>query len=228
MNDSQSVTTSQSEDAAPRPRPSSRGLDPEKRARFLEIARRRFIEEGYARTSVSAIVREAGVAQGTFYLYFKSKEQLLGQLRREVLAAYITAFARGSAGVGPADARLLAGLDAIHAEVGRQQELVRVFRQAATGAESEQQVLVGRRKLAAPLGALIAEGADSGVFEVDDPVLSAHFVISLLANLLTEALAHAEPAAPEAVVALSSRFVLRALGVPAGRLDALVPLPQVS
>ena len=79
-------------------------------------------------------------------------------------------------------------------------------------------MLVGRSKLAAPLGALIAEGAEHGVFEVDDPVLSAHFVISLLANLLTEAVphdgaAHAEPAEPEAVVAQSSRFVLRALGV---------------
>ena len=77
MNDSQSVTASQSEVDTPAARASSRGPDPEKRARFLEIARRRFVEEGYARTSVSAIVREAGVAQGTFYL------QRPGRLRFE-------------------------------------------------------------------------------------------------------------------------------------------------
>ncbi len=228
MNDSQSVTTSQSGSTAPPSRSSSRGPDPEKRARFLAIARRRFVEDGYAKTSVSAIVREAGVAQGTFYLYFKSKERLLGELRRQVLQAYMSAFSTGASGNGPADARLLAGLEAIHAEVARQRDLVRVFRQAATGEESEKQVLVGRRLLAEPLGAVIAEGAHAGAFDVDDPVLSAHFVISLLANLLVEALDHNEPADPQTAVTHASRFLLRGLGVPAPRIDQLAPLEDPS
>lgn len=168
------------------------------------------------------------MAQGTFYLYFKNKEQLLGELRRGVLQAYMAAFDAAVSTEGPADARLLAGLEAIHAEVSRQAELVRVFRQAATGEESERQVLAGRRRLAAPLGALIEEGLRDGVFEVDDPVLSAHFVISLLANLLVEAISHAEPAAPDTVKVRSARFVLRALGVPARRVDQLAPLEDPS
>lgn len=164
------------------------------------------------------------MAQGTFYLYFKSKEQLLGELRRGVLQAYMAAFDEAVGVPGPADARLLAGLDAIHREVTRQAALVRVFRQAATGEESERQVLAGRRRLAEPLGALIAEGVQEGAFAVDDPVMSAHFVISLLANLLVEAISHAEPAAPDTVKVQSARFVLRALGVPARRVDQLAPL----
>ena len=216
VNDSQSVTASQSG--------SSRGLDPEKRRRFLQIARRRFIEDGYARTSVSAIVREAGVAQGTFYLYFKSKERLLGHLRREVLQDYLDALNAGSAGAGPADARLLAGLDAIHARVHHHRDLVRVFRQAATGEESDLQVLQGRRSLVRPLAALIAVGQQDGSFAVDDPELSAHFVISLLANLLYEALTYDEPTSPAKVTAAASRFLLRALGASPARIDALVPL----
>jgi AcrR family transcriptional regulator len=39
-----------------------------------------FAEQGYAATRVSDIVREAGVAQGTFYLYFKSKQAIFEQL----------------------------------------------------------------------------------------------------------------------------------------------------
>jgi AcrR family transcriptional regulator len=35
-----------------------------------------FAEKGYHRTKVSDIVRKAGVAQGTFYLYFDSKKSL--------------------------------------------------------------------------------------------------------------------------------------------------------
>ncbi len=215
MNDSQSVT--------PRQSSTTRGPDPEKRRRFLEIARRRFISDGYARTSISAIVREAGVAQGTFYLYFKSKEQLLGSLRREVLGDYNAALEEGSRGEGPADARLLAGLDAIHERVHHHRDLVRVFRQAATGEESEEQVLQGRRSLARPLAALIEEGQREGSFQVDDPEISAHFVISLLANLLYEALTYDTPAHPEAVTRHASRFLLRALGVPSARIDVIVP-----
>ncbi|MFT5684081.1 MAG: AcrR family transcriptional regulator [Myxococcota bacterium] len=215
MNDSQSVT--------PRQSSSSRGPDPAKRRRFLKVARRLFIAGGYAKTSVSAIVRESGVAQGTFYLYFKSKEQLLGSLRREVLLDYIAALETGSRGPGPADSRLLAGLDAIHARVHHHRDLVRVFRQAATGEESAVQVLQGRRSLATPLAALITEGEQDGSFAVDDPEISAHFVISLLANLLYEALTYEEPARPEVVTLHASRFLLRALGVPPDRIDALVP-----
>ena len=216
MNDSQSVTTSQST--------SSRGLDPQKRQRFLDIARRRFIADGYTRTSISAIVREAGVAQGTFYLYFKSKEQLLGHLRREVLIDYLAALKAGSDGEGPADARLLAGVAAIHDRVHHHRDLVRVFRQAATGEESEVQVLQGRQSLVRPLAALIEDGLKDGSFAVDDPSLSAHFVISLLANLLYEVLTYDKPAGPEAVTLHASRFLLRALGAQPARIDALIPL----
>ena len=215
MNDSQSVT--------PRQSSSSRGLDPEKRRRFLEVARRRFIAGGYAKTSISAIVRESGVAQGTFYLYFKNKEQLLGHLRREVLLDYIAALQAGSGGEGPADVRLLAGLDVIHARVAHHRDLVRVFRQAATGEESEVQVLQGRRSLARPLAAIITEGMEDGSFVVDDPELSAHFLISLLANLLYEALTYEEPAGPAVVTEHASRFLLRALGVKPDRINVLVP-----
>ena len=71
MTDSQSVERSPSAKA--------------RRRQLLEVARRRFLEVGYAQTSVSAIVKEAGVAQGTFYLYFPSKEAVLVSLRGEVL-----------------------------------------------------------------------------------------------------------------------------------------------
>ncbi|MCD9022079.1 TetR/AcrR family transcriptional regulator [Cohnella sp. NL03-T5] len=40
----------------------------------MEIALKRFAKDGYHPTKISDIVGEAGVAQGTFYWYFKSKE----------------------------------------------------------------------------------------------------------------------------------------------------------
>lgn len=43
---------------------------------ILEAAIRKFHQKGYQKTRISDIVGEAGVAQGTFYLYFKSKEEI--------------------------------------------------------------------------------------------------------------------------------------------------------
>src|ERR1700730_11755590 len=43
---------------------------------ILEAARRIFASLGYAGTNVEEIAKEAGMAKGTVYLYFKSKEEV--------------------------------------------------------------------------------------------------------------------------------------------------------
>ena len=49
----------------------------EKRERILEGALRAFAKKGFYNTRVSEIASEAGVADGTIYLYFKNKDDLL-------------------------------------------------------------------------------------------------------------------------------------------------------
>lgn len=47
---------------------------------LLEIAYRMFISRGYENTSVDDIIAEAGIAKGTYYYYFESKEQTLEEV----------------------------------------------------------------------------------------------------------------------------------------------------
>jgi len=51
-----------------------------RREELLALALRLFMTVGFERTSVEQITREAGVAKGTFYHYFASKQDLLAQL----------------------------------------------------------------------------------------------------------------------------------------------------
>lgn len=44
---------------------------------LLDIAYRMFISRGYENTSIDDIIVEAGIAKGTYYYYFESKEQTL-------------------------------------------------------------------------------------------------------------------------------------------------------
>ncbi len=47
---------------------------------LLEIAYRLFLQKGYEETSVDAIIEEAGIAKGTYYYYFETKEQMLEEV----------------------------------------------------------------------------------------------------------------------------------------------------
>ena len=52
------------------------------RQKLLAAAELEFGEKGFHTASVSSITRRAGVAQGTFYIYYDSKEEILRELVR--------------------------------------------------------------------------------------------------------------------------------------------------
>ncbi len=54
--------------------------EPKTRSALIASAIRMFQEKGYQFTRVSDIVSEAGVAQGTFYNYFRSKETIFREI----------------------------------------------------------------------------------------------------------------------------------------------------
>ena len=60
-----------------------------RRAEILSIAENLFQTKGYAKTSVDEIVRQAGIAKGTFYHYFKSKEEILEALINRQISLFL-------------------------------------------------------------------------------------------------------------------------------------------
>jgi AcrR family transcriptional regulator len=66
-----------------------------RQAELCEVALRLWAERGFDQTPVEAIAREAGIAKGTFYLYFESKDALLLEvLRRNSLVPDVLALIR--------------------------------------------------------------------------------------------------------------------------------------
>lgn len=64
--------------------------DPEvRREELIDAADRLFEEKGYDNTSVNDIVRAVGVAQGTFYYHFKSKDEIFTAVADKLAATMI-------------------------------------------------------------------------------------------------------------------------------------------
>jgi AcrR family transcriptional regulator len=103
------------------------------RRRLLELAVRRFADEGYRATSVSAIAREAGVTQAAVYAYFANKEALF-EAAVDLDAAELIAGARAELDEDLPLVELIPGL-LLHLRVGVEQH--RLARRVLAGQEPE-------------------------------------------------------------------------------------------
>src|SRR5687768_10142088 len=77
-----------------------------KRERILRAAVDVFAEHGYFNAKVAQIAKAAGVADGTIYLYFDGKEDLLITIFREHTRNYLQTLERQLANVNRAEERL--------------------------------------------------------------------------------------------------------------------------
>ncbi len=68
----------------------SRPKSDDKRIAILEAALRVFAERGNLSAPTSAISKAAGVAEGTLFTYFKSKDDLINELYRDIYARVST------------------------------------------------------------------------------------------------------------------------------------------
>ena len=110
-------------------RPLSRkGLDT--RRRLLDAAERVFGELGYHDASIVKLAEAAGVAAGTFYLYFDSKRAVFDELVRDLNRRVRHAMKEGSSrGTTRLEAELL-GFEAYFRFTSEHPALYRIIRQA--------------------------------------------------------------------------------------------------
>ena len=105
----------------------ARSRSDDKRRRILQAAVKVFARKGYFAARVSEIARKAGVADGTIYLYFKSKEDLLVRLFDEVMAEQAAELAGAVSALPSAPERLRAIAERHLRALGGNRDLAVVF-----------------------------------------------------------------------------------------------------
>ena len=158
----------------------------DKRQRILEAARKRFRYYGVRKTTMQEIARDAGVAVGTLYLYFKDKDDLLVAGTDE----YVSRHRR--------QAEAILACDASAADKLRRYVLDRFRASQATraggdrhAAELQREVLRVRPERRLEEGRMMAEyfvrilrlGMETGELNSDDPERDARVLLLSLAFL---------------------------------------------
>ncbi len=146
--------------------------DPDKSQNIIEAAVRVFARKGYYNSRVSDIAREAGIAAGTIYLYFKTKDDILVTLFRDKMTEFVGSLRKAVADEPDAIAKVRR-LVALHFRMLEDNpelaEVVQIeLRQGQKffrGASSQE---IGA--YFALIGSLLEEGVVQGRFRQDLPV----------------------------------------------------------
>lgn len=67
-----------------------------KKEEILQVASRLFAEKGFAETSAAEVAEAAGVAQGTVFYHFKTKEGILAEVFRVLVTEYHAGFEKAA------------------------------------------------------------------------------------------------------------------------------------
>jgi len=146
--------------------------DSEKSHQIIDAAIRVFARSGYYNSRVSDIAREAGIASGTIYLYFKTKDDILVTLFREKMAGFVARL-RDAIATEPDALAKLRRLIELHFEVLESNpdlaEVVQVelrqghkfFRGASAHEVSAYFALIS---------SVLEEGVEAGLFRKDLPI----------------------------------------------------------
>jgi len=99
----------------------------DKRRRILDAAVSVFARKGYFAARVTDIAKKAGVADGTIYLYFRNKEDILVRLFDEVMSEHVARAREAVRALPSAPQRLLAIAERHLAVLGDNRDLAAVF-----------------------------------------------------------------------------------------------------
>lgn len=166
----------------------------DKRDRILDAATKVFAKRGFFAAQVADVAKRAGIAAGTVYLYFKSKDDLLLSLfertMRQAIAdgrAALDALATSDQPPTPIDR--LRHIARVHlARLGRDRNLAVVF-QVELRQSTKFMARLSTSSLRDYLGLLrdvIADGQASGDFRADiNPTLAAKVIFGALDEMAT-------------------------------------------
>lgn len=155
--------------------------DPEERkAEILDTAEMLFCTKGYSKTTINDILNEIGIAKGTFYYYFKSKEEVMDAITTRIIDNDINIAKKIALNPEiPVLEKFFQILMSQRPNVGSNKEKVIEQFHLPNNAEMHQKTIVKTILNFAPILAdVVEEGVREGVFNTKYPKETIEFLIA--------------------------------------------------
>lgn len=202
--------------------------------RILHTAFGLFLEKGYENTPIQAIIDAVGIAKGTFYHHYRSKEEMLVSLVEGLTQRVVDAIEPIAQDPQlPAIDKLLKVGQTAWAKKAESFDgsvllLAKQMRSRANRRLNDAIDEISQRWIVPLFSRIIAEGADQGMFRVRHPDLVAQVAVNLLltfrdqvTDLLIDAVENGSARAVDELIELYrviEESLERVLGAPTGSL----------
>lgn len=166
----------------------ARAIVTDKREAILRAAIKVFASKGFFNSKVADIAGEAGVADGTVYLYFKNKDDILHSIFDRAMAEFIAEGKKELEGIAAPEDRLRK-IAELHLErLGADRDLAVVFQVELRGSTKFMREFSasGFAEYLDIIRQTFAEGQKAGVFRQDmKPVVCAKILYGALDEMVT-------------------------------------------
>jgi len=152
----------------------------ERRQEIVTTARRLFESEGYEKVTMQRIVEEVGIAKGTVFYYFESKEELLKAVVEDIIEQDYTrkqALVAATGGNGLDKIRTIMQLDSMALKYPK---ILESLHEISNASMHTQLLAVMVNNEAHLYETLISQGCDEGIFQTDHPLECAEFMIAAM------------------------------------------------
>jgi TetR/AcrR family transcriptional regulator, fatty acid metabolism regulator protein len=166
----------------------ARAVVADKREAILRAAVKTFAGKGYFNSKVADIAGEAGIADGTVYLYFKSKEEILHSIFDRAMEEFISEGRRELNELDSPKAKLRRIAELHLEKLGADRDLAVVFQVELRGSTKFMREFsaAGFAEYLDIICKTIAEGQRIGVFRKDvKPVVGAKILYGSLDEMVT-------------------------------------------
>ncbi len=192
----------------------------ERRREILEAALSLFSEKGFHETTVEDVANAAGVAKGTIYLYFDSKEHILVALKRRFMDGLVDALtdiiAEGIEQLSDGedlDYRdviddIFEAVVAYHCE---QREAVEIVVRQSPGPDLVQETLDLEKDFLQLMTGAFRAAMEYGLIHTTDPEMMARLINAAIRDNLASCLCYQDPPDLERLVSAAKELAYKAL-----------------
>lgn len=190
---------------------------------ILDAAEELFIQKGYEKATVNDILEKVEIGKGTFYYYFKSKEEVMnGVISRMIDFVVNTTTAITDDPALNAHEKLKQIIQAVNISENPNADMIRELHTNSNAQMHQNSIIQTIQAVAPIMGAVVKQGVDEGIYHVEYPGETMEFLLVANQFIFDDGIIQWQPGELTTRAIAFARMTERALGAPPLSFDFLL------